>query len=54
MDRLEVIQMPSYNDDEKTTIAKKYLFPHYLKNAGLTEENVKIDDVVWLKIIRPL
>lgn len=54
MDRLELIQMPSYTDEEKINIAKKYVFPRYLKEAGLTEENIKIDDKLWLKLIRPL
>jgi ATP-dependent Lon protease len=54
MDRLEAIQMPSYTDEEKIVIAKLYILPRYLKETGLTEENVKIDDVVWEKITRPL
>ncbi len=54
MDRLEVIQMPSYTDDEKIHIAKNYVLPKYLKNVGLTEENIKIDDNLWPKITRPL
>ncbi len=54
MDRLEVIQMPSYTDNEKIQIAKNYILPKYLKNAGLTSENLKIDDGLWLRITRPL
>ncbi len=54
MDRLEVIQMPAYTDEEKITIAKNYVLPHYLKESGLTSENIKIDDAVWLRITRPL
>jgi ATP-dependent Lon protease len=54
MDRLEVIQMPSYTDNEKIAIAKSYVFPHYLKEAGLTENDVKIEDAVWPKLTRPL
>jgi len=54
MDRLEVIQMPSYTDEEKITIAKNYVFPRYVKEVGLTPENIKIEDSVWLKITRPL
>jgi len=54
MDRLEVIQMPSYTDQEKITIAKNYLLPHYLQLAGLTAENLKVEDAVWEKITRPL
>lgn len=52
LDRLEVIAMPSYSDEEKITIAKSYLFPKFLKQSGLTEENVKVDESVWQKIAR--
>src|SRR3989338_3376013 len=54
MDRLEVIQMPSYTDEEKIAIAKNYVFPRYIKEVGLTPENIKIEDSVWMKITRPL
>jgi ATP-dependent Lon protease len=54
MDRLELIQMPSYTDEEKIAIAKSYVFPRYVKEVGLTPENIKIDDAVWMKITRPL
>ncbi len=54
MDRLEVIQMPSYTDEEKITIAKNYVLPKYLKETGLSMDNIKIDDSVWLKLTRPL
>jgi ATP-dependent Lon protease len=54
MDRLEIIQMPSYTDEEKIAIARNYVFPRYLKEVGLTPENIKIEDSVWMKITRPL
>lgn len=54
LDRLEIIQMPSYTDTEKIAIAKDYVLPQYLKNAGLTTENLKFDEAVWAKITRPL
>lgn len=54
MDRLEVIQMPSYTDEEKIAIAKNYILPRYLKESGLSADNIKIEDVVWLKLTRPL
>ena len=54
MDRLEVVQMPSYTDEEKINIAKKYIFPRYLRETGLTEDNIKIDENIWLKLTRPL
>jgi len=54
MDRLETITMPSYNDEEKIEIGKRFILPKYLKETGLTEANLKIDDAVWPKMVRPL
>jgi ATP-dependent Lon protease len=52
MDRLEVIQMPSYKDDEKIAIAKTYILPKLLQQSGLKPEQVTIDDVIWKHIAR--
>lgn len=54
MDRLEVIQMPSYTDAEKINIAKNYVLPRYLKESGLKPDAVKFDESIWPKITRPL
>jgi len=54
LDRLEVIQMPSYTDEEKIAIAKNYVFPRYIAEVGLSPENIKIDDTLWSKLARPL
>jgi ATP-dependent Lon protease, bacterial type len=54
LDRLEIIQMPSYTDEEKITIAKNYVLPRFLKDAGLTGENLQIEESVWQKLVRPL
>lgn len=55
IDRLEVIQMPSYTDQEKTVIAKTYTLPQALVESGLTEKDFIIDEGVWEEfIIRPL
>src|SRR3989344_2653244 len=54
LDRLEVVQMPSYTDDEKLAIAKSYLFPKTQKQTGLSDNQLVIDDGVWSFIIRPL
>jgi len=54
LDRLEIIQMPSYSDMEKMTIAKDYVLPELLRASGLTKENLTIDDAIWPKLIRPL
>ncbi|MDQ3238982.1 MAG: hypothetical protein M3P33_00520, partial [bacterium] len=54
IDRLEIIQMPSYTDEEKTTIASNYVFPRAVKEAGLPESTIIIDPEVWPLVIRPL
>lgn len=54
LDRLEVIDMPAYTDEEKKIIGRGYLFPKALKEAGLTLDQLSISDSVWPKIIRPL
>jgi ATP-dependent Lon protease len=54
MDRLEIIQMPSYTDEEKIAIGRDYLLPKAIKDSGLTPSELKINDNVWLSIVRPL
>lgn len=54
LDRLELIHMPSYSDEEKITIGKDYILPKVMKNIGLGSNQIKIDDNVWPKIVRPL
>ncbi|MCA9372804.1 AAA family ATPase [Candidatus Woesebacteria bacterium] len=54
MDRLEKISMPSYSDEEKTVIAKKYVLPKLLEAAGLKPDQFIIDDAVWPAVVRPL
>lgn len=54
MDRLEVIQMPSYTDDEKVNIGKDYLLPKALKDTGLSPDEIKINPDIWPQIVRPL
>lgn len=54
LDRLELLQMPSYTDDEKMMIAKQYLFARVRLATGLNETQLTVDDSVWPGIIRPL
>jgi ATP-dependent Lon protease len=51
-DRMEIIEMPGYIEDEKLAIAKRYLLRRQLASAGLTEEQCRIADDVLLAIIR--
>jgi len=54
LDRLEIIQMPSYTDEEKIIIAKVYLYNKIRTESGLTSQQLIIDESVWPGIIRPL
>jgi ATP-dependent Lon protease len=54
MDRLEKIDMPSYTDQEKMVIAKDYILPKLLIEAGLKPSQFTIRDDVWPAVIRPL
>jgi ATP-dependent Lon protease len=42
LDRMEVIRLAGYSEEEKVEIARRYLLPRRLKEAGLTEEQLKI------------
>lgn len=44
LDRMEVIELPSYTDKEKLQIAKRHLLPRELKRHGLTRSQLKISD----------
>ncbi len=50
-DRMEVIEISGYTDEEKLQIAKKYLLPRQIEENGLKKENIKITNGAILKII---
>ncbi|MEK9206879.1 MAG: AAA family ATPase [Patescibacteria group bacterium] len=54
LDRLELLQMPSYSDEEKMMIGKNYLFPRITKESGLPPDMLGIEENLWPAIIRPL
>lgn len=54
MDRMEKIAMPSYTDYEKIMIAKQYIMPKLLADAGLTAEQIVIQEDLWPTMTRPL
>jgi len=54
LDRLEPIQMPSYSDEEKITIGKKYMLPRIIRQSGVPESALVIEESVWPLIVRPL
>lgn len=51
LDRMEVIEVSSYTENEKFHIAKKYLIPKQLERNGLTEEMLSFSDNALEKII---
>jgi ATP-dependent Lon protease len=53
MDRLEIIIIPRYTDEEKIRIARDYLLPRELKNVGLEEKTIKFSEDVWPLVIKP-
>ena len=50
-DRLEIIRIPGYLQDEKRAIAKGFLIPKQVKAHGLTDEQLEIPDLVLDRII---
>ncbi len=52
LDRMEVIRLSGYTEDEKVNISQKYLIPNQSKNNGLKKEEWTIDEDINRQIIR--
>ena len=52
LDRMEVIRLSGYTEDEKLNISKKFLIPNQSKNNGLKSEEWNIDEKIIRKIVR--
>jgi len=52
LDRMEVIRLSGYTEDEKTSIAQRYLLPKQIKNNGLKEEEIQVAESALRDIIR--
>ena len=52
LDRMEVIRLSGYTEDEKVNISQKYLIPNQSKNNGLKKDEWNIDEEINRKIIR--
>ena len=52
LDRMEIIRIPGYTEDEKVNIAQKFLIPKQSENNGLKKEEWNISEEVNRKIIR--
>ena len=52
MDRMEIIRIPGYTEDEKREIAKRHLIPKIMKSHGLKKDEWAISDDALLDLIR--
>jgi ATP-dependent Lon protease len=52
LDRMEVIRLPGYTEDEKMNIARRYLVPKQMKSNGLKPDELKLSDTALLDIVR--
>jgi ATP-dependent Lon protease len=52
LDRMEVIRLAGYTEDEKINIANKYLLPKQIKDNGVKENEMKIDKNIIQEVIR--
>ncbi|GAC1581105.1 MAG: endopeptidase La [Candidatus Dormibacteria bacterium] len=52
MDRMEVIRIPGYTEEEKLHIARRYLAPRQLEEHGITTRHLALSDGVLRRIIR--
>ncbi len=52
LDRMEVIRIPGYTEDEKLNIARRYLLPKEIKANGVKREELDVSDETLMDIIR--
>ncbi|SIT16518.1 MAG: endopeptidase La [Thalassolituus maritimus] len=52
LDRMEVIRIPGYTEDEKVNIARRYLLPKQIKLNGLKDSEIEVSDDRLREIIR--
>ena len=52
LDRMEVIRISGYTEDEKVSIAQKYLLPKQIGNAGLKSAEIKLSEAAIRDVIR--
>ncbi|HRQ05014.1 MAG TPA: endopeptidase La [Nitrosomonas halophila] len=52
LDRMEVIRLSGYTEDEKLNIAKRYLLPKQMKNHGLKDEELTVSESALRDIVR--
>jgi ATP-dependent Lon protease len=52
LDRMEVIRLPGYTEDEKLNIARRYLVPKQIKQNGLANEELEVTDGALMHLVR--
>lgn len=52
LDRMEVIRIPGYTEDEKLNIARRYLLPKQIEANGLKKDEVHMNDAAILDVVR--
>lgn len=52
LDRMEIIRIPGYTEDEKVNIANRYLVPKQIRNNGVNEGELKVSDAAVIDLIR--
>ncbi len=51
-DRMEIIEVSGYTEDEKIAIGQRYLLPRQLTGSGLSEGTLQIDQRMWTSLVR--
>ena len=51
LDRMEVLRLPGYSEEEKIEIAKRYLIPRQIRETGLAADQCVLDDAVLRRIL---
>jgi ATP-dependent Lon protease len=52
MDRMEIIRIAGYTEDEKIEIAKRHLLPHSMVKHGLDAKEFEVDDSALMELVR--
>ena len=52
LDRMEILRLSGYSDEEKLEIARRYLVPRRRREAGLREEQLTLPDATLARLIR--
>ncbi|MAI42337.1 MAG: endopeptidase La [Candidatus Azotimanducaceae bacterium] len=52
LDRMEIIRIPGYTEDEKVNISTRYLVPKQIDNNGVDQNELKVSDVAIMHLIR--